>query len=866
MQTTIHIYSHHFVVKHPNRQIIPVLYGIAADYTRFSMQWCHRRKKNVWSPEKTYGICVGELEEFRFHIGQYVHIEEQFRRGNLKREDYVFIHHDVPEGDDVELKVREGWVLREDQSNASNFILNSPKGERTPLLSMPTGSGKAIALETPIKVPGGWKPMGAVHLGDYVTAWDGTPSLVIGEYPQPSNAIYRITFGDGRSTECCIDHLWYIHASDQHYKSRVVSTKEIARLLTMNTYKGRLFIDLPLSEDGPDIALSVDPYILGTILGDGSISHKGVSVAKPDKELFDNIRKRLPKSMRIGKGRSTISRGLIKRKGIKQKNPIVEALNDHDLQGKRSWEKHIPEIYLHGSRQQRLDLVRGLLDTDGTVDKDNGTVSFTSTSKQLAESFQYLIRSLGGLAKMTSRFTFYTYKDEKKRGREAYTVFVRYKKPSELFLLSRKGIRTKDDGQYTHRLKLKIVSVEYSRHAVSKCIAIDHPDKLYVINDFIVTHNTVTSLVTASKIGKRLAVFVLGRYMDKWVDDIQKTYDISKKEICVIRGNSSLLDASHWVSGGSLSDRNELPKVFIISINTISVWAKHYCDNPHDPTLEAYGCQLYEFINELGIGTVIFDEVHQHLYAVYRILCFMNVDWAISLSATLLSKDMIIDRVQHAMFPRHARFEEIKMEKYINCYACSYQVQHFANARIQIADYGSTRYSHTAFETSLLKHKTIGKQYIDMIVKLVRDTYHDRYMKDDKCIVFVAMANTAAEVKQAIKHDDLLKSYDTRTYLESDPYENAMEPDIIVSTVLSAGTALDIPNLRVAIMTISVDSPVSNLQTLGRLRKLKDRDVHFYYLFCGSIPKHVEYHQNKVELFKNRVACHKTLLLPPLRP
>ncbi len=864
MQTEIHLFSHHFVVVNPDQKIIPVLYGIAADYTRFSMQWCPKRKKNAWLPEKTYALCVGKLKEFRFHIGQYTHIKEQFRRGFLREDEYVIIRHDVPQGDDVDLKVKEGWILREDQTNASNFILNSPEGERTPLLSMPTGSGKFFTLETPVKVPGGWKPMGAVHLGDYVTAWDGTPSRVIGEYPQPENAIYRITFGDGRSTECCIDHLWYVHASDQHYKSRVIDTRRIIQMLAMNTYRDRLFIDLPSSEDGPDLDLTIDPYVLGVLLGDGGISQNTVNITKLDDQLFDNVQKRLPYKLEVRRMKCPKTRTVSVRKGESRENPLKTALKEYSLQGKRSWEKYIPASYLHGSRQQRLDLVRGLLDTDGTVDRANGTVSFTSTSKQLAEGFQYLIRSLGGLAKMTSRFTFYTHNDEKKRGREAYTIFVRYKKPSELFLLSRKGIRTKDDGQYTHRLKLKIVSVEYSRHAVGKCIAIDHPDKLYVVNDFIVTHNTVTSLVTASKIGKRLAVFVLGRYMDKWVEDIQKTYDIHKKEICVIRGNSALMDASHWVSGGTLTSRDELPKVFIISINTISVWAKQYCEDPDDPALQAYGCLIYNFINELGIGTVIFDEVHQHLYAVFRLLCFLNVNWAISLSATLLSKDMIIERVQHAMFPRHARFEEIKMKQYINCYAVSYQIKNFANSRIQISDYGSTRYSHTAYETSILRHKQIGKQYIDMIVKLVRETYHARYLKGDKCIVFVAMAVTADTVRRAIKADAYLNHYDTRTYLESDPYENAMESDIIVSTVISAGTALDIPNLRVGIMTISVDSPVSNLQTLGRLRELKDRDVHFYYLFCSSIPKQTEYHQNKIQLFKNRVACHKQILLPHL--
>jgi ERCC4-related helicase len=103
---------------------------------------------------------------------------------------------------------------------------------------------------------------------------------------------------------------------------------------------------------------------------------------------------------------------------------------------------------------------------------------------------------------------------------------------------------------------------------------------------------------------------------------------------------------------------------------------------------------------------------------------------------------------------------------------------------------------------------------------------------------------------------------DVRRYCEDDPYEDVIEPDIRVTTILSAGTALDIPQLITVIMTNSVNSPVANLQTLGRLRELKDREVCFYYLFCEEIKKHVEYHHARKDLFYDRVENIKELRAP----
>jgi hypothetical protein len=134
------------------------------------------------------------------------------------------------------------------------------------------------------------------------------------------------------------------------------------------------------------------------------------------------------------------------------------------------------------------------MDTDGTVDT-KGSCSFCTTSKVLAEDVRYIVRSLGGMASIgVKKEPKYTYKGEKRIGHCAYIVHIRFKVPSSLFTLTRKKLRAGDMNQYSATLKCRIESVEYVGEEETQCILIDHPDHLYITDDFIVTHNTESGL------------------------------------------------------------------------------------------------------------------------------------------------------------------------------------------------------------------------------------------------------------------------------------------------------------------------------------------------------------------------------------
>lgn len=373
---------------------------------------------------------------------------------------------------------------------------------------------------------------------------------------------------------------------------------------------------------------------------------------------------------------------------------------------------------------------------------------------------------------------------------------------------------------------------------------------------------TVVASHVAAELKQRIGVVVLAGYVEKWITDLSTYLTLDKDEIGVIKGGKNLILASRW------AETEEPPKALVFSMDTMMTWFDLYEKDRNNPELDKYGCKPWELYQSLGIGLVIFDEMHQHLHKVYRTNTYLHAPGSINLSATLIASDPMRRKVQNVMFPKTIRFEKIKMKKYITCHGCAYQIVDMANSGIRTSEFGNTSYSHNAFEESILKNKVLGRQYVDMILKLIEEAYIDRRLEGDKCIVYVFRKSFAYELVEHLekRYPELV----IRTYVEGQPDENIKESDICLTTLGSGSTGHDVKGLRVAINTVSIDSPVANLQALGRLREFKsrdhDNDVHFYYLYCSSIPKHVEYHENKKVLYADRLKEYQDKFLTTLYP
>lgn len=404
-----------------------------------------------------------------------------------------------------------GIVFRPHQVTGVRFLIvagaNTP-GQRGAILADDMGLGKAQPLTARILTPEGWTFMGDINVGDTVMRRNGQTTRVSGVFPQGERMVYRITFSDNTTAECCEEHLWAVQTTNHRKRGgpfQVKELQEIAKELTWGT-KGNAKWYIPMASpiQFPERDLPIHPYLLGLLLGDGDISKHCVQMSTADQEILDRIAAILPEEMQLAKApgeydyRIMAPRTLVentKAFGVKfASNKLTTALRELDLMGTNSTTKFIPEPYLFGSVDQRLEILRGLMDTDGSV--CGGHLEYSTVSSELASGVQELIQSLGGTARVTVKRTSWTYLGEKKVG-TAYRVSISL--PGEImpFHLGRKKAGVGNRPKYPPSRAIK--KVEPIGVEPVQCIRVEAEDHLYITDGYVVTHNTVQSMIACNE-------------------------------------------------------------------------------------------------------------------------------------------------------------------------------------------------------------------------------------------------------------------------------------------------------------------------------------------------------------------------------
>ena len=840
------ISSHNFKVTRisPNTKL--VVDSFARRYIQRGM--VKQQGRFVTEAVKVFAAATSDREEYRFHINQLKDFYEHLKFNHITENLYEIIINPIKPGIDIELKVKDKWVTRDYQIPIVEYLVET-NWNKAKLVGIQTGRGKATRLDAKIKIPGGWSTMGEMYVGKKIIAKDGSTTEVTAIHPQGKLQMYKVTFADGRNIECCAEHLWkvyYINTTIQR-RWQVVNTLEVLRLISMPN--PRVYIDLIDPEDSKDLDLPIDPYVLGLILGDGSITQNSISITKNDEFIFDEIRKVLPSTLKLVLKNTKVENkcicyGISRVNNTIQQNTYVVILRSLDLMGKGSHEKFIPKQYLEGSYKQRLSILQGLLDTDGYCGlKHHGaSIEYSTSSEQLALDVQYLVRSIGGITNIRSRSTHYVCKGKRVEARTNYRMTIQVKTPSILFRLPRKKERTNDEGQYTDSLKLKVISIVPTTIEEAQCISISHPDKLYVTDDFIVTHNTFTALQALSILKKRTVIIIKPMFIEKWIDDIKKTYDdIEIKDIMVVKGSA------HLMSLLDQAESNELTcKFIIISNKTIQNWLKIHERYRDGAETLGYTSQPETLFEDLGCGVRLIDEVHMDFHLCFKIDLYTHIERSISLSATLVSNDDFVAKMHEIMHPSPTRYADQKLNQYINSYVVYYNFQD--PTKVRTTEYGQTNYSHTALEKSIYKHKPTLNNYLNLINYTIQIGFVKNPRPKKKLLIFASTIDMCGLIADYLQR--MYPEYNVKRYVAEDPYEeNLMNSDICVSTLGSAGTAVDIPNLTNVILTVAVDSIQSNIQSLGRLRQLgPDDKTEFHYFTCLDFPKHLEYSYRKKEM------------------
>lgn len=366
-------------------------------------------------------------------------------------------------------------------------------------------NGKALSLEEDIPTPDGWKKMKDIHPGDFVFGSNGKKTKVLVESEIFHKPMYKVTFEDGSEVKASADHIWTVQT--KRSRRAVREGRRINKWVETTTekmaedfahiradgkgteYRYRVPMNGTVEYDEKD--LPINPYTFGVWLGDGTSKDMTITCSDEDRaEMTKNIEaegytcKWYEHTNRAG------AIGIDKRphggKGMPKTTPLRDALRSLGVYGN----KHIPQVYLQASIDQRWALLQGLMDTDGTCEK-RGQCEFTQKSKALMDGFVELVRSLGIKVSVHEKEAVC---NGKKCGK-VYRAFFYVSQETPCFRLKRKKERLKKT--LAPRMGAKsITNIETIAEEPSKCIAVDAPDHLYLAGrGFSATHNT--SLVAA---------------------------------------------------------------------------------------------------------------------------------------------------------------------------------------------------------------------------------------------------------------------------------------------------------------------------------------------------------------------------------
>ena len=370
------------------------------------------------------------------------------------------------------------------------------------------GVGAAGPNSEPILTPTGFKTYGDIQVGDMLIDRFGMPTKVTDVFPQGKMDIYEVTLMDGRKTRCTLNHNWSVFDKSRRYKEELITyslEKIISKGLKWTNKAGNNLYKFFIPDINPVIytekKLPVGPYALGALLGDGSMSTKTIKIASCDKDKDDFIPNFLDS---LGEGfycsqydkngvnflvyDSIGCECIMYHGGINPvgKNRLIKALEDLNLRVTTSY-KFIPDIYKYSSINQRLELIKGLMDTDGSINED-GNLEFSNSNEKLIDDVAEVLRSLGiqcskGLGRPPHKKII---NNKECNIKQEYRLYIRTNEC--LFKLKRKVDRCRSKNIRTSTAIVAVEKLNYEEEAT--CFIVDNPEHIYLTKDYIPTHNS----------------------------------------------------------------------------------------------------------------------------------------------------------------------------------------------------------------------------------------------------------------------------------------------------------------------------------------------------------------------------------------
>lgn len=353
-------------------------------------------------------------------------------------------------------------------------------------LSMPSRVGKLIADDVPVMTRQGWKNHGDLTIGDEVVGLNGEFIKVTHVFPK-NQANVRVHFTDHTYVDCHENHEWLVYDRSRN-KEKIVETKELANSAYQDNGHERYRYQLPIIEaiKGENKDLAVDPYVLGAWIGDGTTSKPCLTICHTDTCIANTVMEKYPCTSVIEQvGCNVYSfeglRADLKKLGMCQSNNAVD--------------KFIPQEYLIASKYQRLELLAGLLDTDGSLRKKEHRYEYSTINENIKESIVTLISSFGWRVSVTT----YNARTSSSGIIGKHDVYRIAFNPTEFIpcRVERKQLR-----EFSKQKRIGIVGIESIKPRQGNCISVE--GGIYRVGERLKpTHNSTICVMFLTWVGLR---------------------------------------------------------------------------------------------------------------------------------------------------------------------------------------------------------------------------------------------------------------------------------------------------------------------------------------------------------------------------
>lgn len=331
--------------------------------------------------------------------------------------------------------------------------------------------GKALEDSTPVLTTEGWQRHGDLRPGMFVYGRDGKPKRILAVTGSTEQALFDVTFPEGRVLRATSGHLWsgrrrmHPKGDTSRWEDRemTITTEEVAKITRTRVGKMRPFKVWAHSPvELPEATLPIDPYILGFWLGDGHSDGGCISKGAVDREHLLT----LGHEIKSKEGMCTV---LV--------DGLTRTLRLAGLQGN----KHIPEEYLHASADQRLALLQGLLDSDGYCSPKTGAIEFCNTNKNIIDGILTLLHLEGVTPKVTTAVGHYGDVQCKQYWR------IQFRATRPMFQLPRKAANQRPSTERRDH-RLSVIDVVPAGRGMAQCITVEGGEYL-AGRELTLTHN-----------------------------------------------------------------------------------------------------------------------------------------------------------------------------------------------------------------------------------------------------------------------------------------------------------------------------------------------------------------------------------------